>query len=98
LKDGQLEFPQYLIERIKFEHDRQIQKWGIQDHASPEWMLILNEEVGELNKAVLENWFSDYNKFTPEQLELSLANVIKEAISVATLALKIAEMFEKEGD
>ncbi len=77
-----------LIELIESENQRQIGKWGIKDHDLPTWMLILNEEVGELNKAVLEQWVSggDYREFR-RQVRL-------EAIQVATLALKITEMEE----
>ncbi len=40
------------------ERDRQDQKWGLQDHSLPKWMVILMEEVGELSEAILEkkNW------------------------------------------
>lgn len=75
-----------LIISVKEENKRQIEKWGIQDHPLPEWMLILNEEVGELNKAVLEQWYEsgDFRELKNR--------TYKEAIQVATLALKIAEM------
>jgi hypothetical protein len=72
-----------LIELVKSENTRQLEKWGIQDHDLPTWMLTLNEEVGKLNKAVLDQCTGD--------------RLIEEAIKVATLALKIAEM-NLEGD
>lgn len=89
MKDLCLENLSNLIKLVKLENEKQIEKWGIQDHDPPTWMLILNEEVGELNKAVLKQWVNagDYRKFRDQ--------VIKEAIQVATLALKIAEMAKK---
>jgi len=65
---------------------------GIQDNIPPIWALILNEEVGELNRAILQQWrcIGDYRKYRQ--------NTREEAIQVVTLALKIAEMCEEEGD
>ena len=51
--------------------------WGEQIHHSHRWLTILTEEVGELGKAILEE--------NPIDIE-------KEAVQVATLALKIAWM------
>ena len=75
-----------LWELVLAENERQIEKWGIQDHQILEWMLILGEEVGELNKAVLEQWIlsGDWRERRKQ--------TVKEAIQVATLALKIAEI------
>ncbi len=57
-------------------------KWGIQDRTSFEWLTFLAEEVGELAEAINEYEYRG---------GLSVS-VFKEAIQVATLALKIAEM------
>lgn len=77
-----------LIPRVETENDRQIEKWGVQDHSPFIWIVIAAEEFGELNKAILENHFQPY-KVTPR-------DVIKEAIQTATLCLKIAEMYGEE--
>jgi hypothetical protein len=90
MEDHGLKSIEHLIRLVEKENNRQIEKWGIQDHASPEWMLILNEEVGELNKAVLEHWINT-DILKDDDL---IIEIIKEAISVATLSLKIIEMFE----
>jgi hypothetical protein len=79
MKDNELRTLPELIEFIKAESDSQIKKWGIQDLASSEWILIFNEEVGELNKAVLENWFADVTA-TNEALINIYNNVFHEAI------------------
>lgn len=61
----------------------QLKKWGVQSCTPAEWMLYLTEEVGELAEAVAE---CEYRSGTVEQ-------VVHEAIQVATLALKISEMY-----
>jgi NTP pyrophosphatase (non-canonical NTP hydrolase) len=73
---------------IQFESDRQIYKWGIQNRTPAEWMLYLTEEVGELAEAISER---EYRSGLND-------DIIKEAIQVATLALKIAEIYLVEED
>lgn len=72
-----------VFEMIKKENLRQIEKWGVQDRDPFEWLAYITEEVGELSKAISE-W--NYRMASP-------IGVIKEAIQVTTLSLKIAEMF-----
>lgn len=74
-----------LKELVLAENERQLQKWGIQDHNSVVWYTILAEEVGELAQAMLEYHFSCGNK--------NRQAIVKEAIQSATLCLKIAEMY-----
>lgn len=64
------------------ENTRQLQKWGVQTRSWFEWLAYLTEETGEVAKAVSEHVYR----------QGSLLEVRKEAIQVATLALKIAEM------
>lgn len=73
-----------LIPLVDVENRHQIQKWGVQTHSAFEWMTYLTEEVGELAKAI-----SEYEYRNGEKEE-----IVKEAIQVITLALKIAEMFK----
>lgn len=70
------------------EHQKQIIKWGIQDHDISWWLVFLTEEVGELSKAICEHHFRVGSK----------EDIYKEAIQVATLALKIAEMIGQENE
>lgn len=77
LKDGRI------IELIQCENHKQVLKWGIQDRSPFEWLTFLAEEVGELAAAISDHKYRD-----------TLPSVIVgEAIQVATLAAKIAEMF-----
>lgn len=73
------------INMLYDEDARQREKWGDQTHSIYKWITILSEEVGELSKAVLEAYHSD----------AALRDVVKEAVQVATLALKIAWMVQK---
>ena len=45
---------QFIFDQINRECDRQIEKWGVQSHSNPIWHLILDEEKGEVSKAILE--------------------------------------------
>lgn len=72
-----------IFEMMKLESLRQIKKWGIQDRDAFEWLAYTTEEIGELAKAISEWFYRDGSE----------SDIIFEAIQVATLAAKIAEMF-----
>ena len=74
----------WIIHKIQGENVRQLIKWRIQKRTSFEWLTYTAEELGELAKAISEY---EYRSGTKK-------DVVFEAIQVATLALKIAEMFE----
>lgn len=77
---------EHLFRLVGDEHHRQIAKWGVQTVSSFEWLTYTAEELGSLAKAIGEH---EYRRGSKEE-------VVKEAIQVATLALKIAEMFDNE--
>lgn len=83
--DQQLLSMDALIFQITTEHFSQIRKWGVQTHSAFEWFTYTAEELGSLAKAIGEY---EYRNGPKER-------IISEAIQVATLALKIAEMFEQ---
>ena len=72
-----------LVQEIHKENSYQIVKWGIQKRMAFEWLAYLTEETGELSEAISEHIYREGKR---EQ-------VVHEAIQVATLALKIAEMY-----
>jgi len=74
----------YDIFPIEKESARQFELHGIQRVSPFEWLTFLAEEIGELAEAITEFVYRDADK---EQIS-------KEAISVATLALKISKMAE----
>jgi len=72
-----------LMRMVKDEHNNQVRKWGIQTHTPFEWLTYTTEELGSLAKAIGEYEYRDGTK----------NKIISEAIQVATLSLKIAEMY-----
>mgnify|MGYP001405657941 CR=1 FL=1 len=82
MKDRQFEELQSIVSDCWLEHKMQVAKWGVQDITSFEWITFLTEEVSELSEAISEYEYRD---------GISQA-MYREAIQVATLALKIAEM------
>ena len=83
MKDQQLKGLTFLGSWVAAENQRQLDKWGIQEHSGCEWLTITAEEFGEMAKAILEHHFANGN---PRE-------VVIEAIQTATLCLKIAEMY-----
>ena len=51
---------------IEAERERQIEKWGEQNHDDYHWLAILVEEVGELAEAILHNEFGGHAAGTEE--------------------------------
>ena len=73
-----------LMSAVGKENFRHLEKWGIQNQTLPEWLMFLTEELGELAEAIAE---FEYRKGAAWLIH-------DEAIQVATLALKIAEMIK----
>ena len=86
MKDKCLQDLHNLKNMVDSENLRQITKWGIQDRTPFEWLGFTTEELGELASAIGE-WQFRGGRAT---------DVVKEAIQVATLSLKIAEIFYAE--
>lgn len=83
ITDNRLQSIDKLMELVDLENKFQLTKWGIQSRTPFEWMTYLSEETGEVSKAICE---SEYDNGDPQA-------VVAECIQVATLALKIAEMY-----
>jgi NTP pyrophosphatase (non-canonical NTP hydrolase) len=81
IPDRQLVHLDYLVNLVKFENSLQLEKWGIQTRTPFQWLTYLMEEVGELARAIGEEYHRDGLP----------VHVVTEAVHVATLALKIAE-------
>lgn len=62
----------------------QTNKWGVQTHSLFEWQNYITEELGELASAIAEFEYRNGN----------WEDIYKEAIQVATLSLKVAEMIK----
>ena len=85
--DKRLETIEDLIGMVLAENKRQVEKHGVVSKSPYEWLAYLTEEVGEVSDALqsVEYRNGDWKK------------VREEAIQVATLALKIAEMSSQLG-
>jgi len=77
--------PQEALQLLTDEDAVQREFWGEQQYDIFKWLAILGEEVGELSKETFEMWDGAG----------SFDAVEKEAVQVATLALKIAWMVKK---
>lgn len=86
MKDLELQDPA-LFDLVRMESARQIGLHGIQERHPLEWLAFLSEEFGEVSKAIND---AVYKKGP-------LCDVVSESIQVATLALKIAEMYRALG-
>jgi len=61
-----------IVKFIMAERARQDEKWGEQNHDIYKWLAILGEEVGEANKAALEN---DYSELMQELIQIGAVAV-----------------------
>ena len=61
-----------IVKFIIAERVRQDEKWGEQNHDVFKWLAILGEEVGEANKAALEN---DYSELMQELIQIGAVTV-----------------------
>lgn len=78
-----------LLPDVVAERERQLAKFGFQRHKLPVWTNILGEEVGELNKEVLN---LEFGQPTPE----ARAKARAEAVQVAAVALAIVQYLDKD--
>jgi NTP pyrophosphatase (non-canonical NTP hydrolase) len=69
------------INDVLLERDRQENKWGEQNHIPLYWLAILGEEVGEVNRAVLEKDDENYRA---------------ELIQVAAVAVAAVENYDRD--
>ena len=83
-KDCELLNKDWIIEKVQNESIAQISKWKVQICTPFEWLTYTMEELGELAEAISEYEYREGNK----------DDIVEEAIQVATLALKIAEIYE----
>jgi NTP pyrophosphatase (non-canonical NTP hydrolase) len=65
---------------VVLERESQDRKWGVQDHGPSKWGMILQEEVGEVAKAWLEDDIDGYRA---------------ELVQVAAVAIATIECFDR---
>lgn len=69
-----------ILQLILEERQKQDKKWGEQNHNIYKWLAILGEEVGEVNKAVLEDNYKD---------------VIDELVQIGAVTVAMIESLER---
>ncbi|RPG60768.1 MAG: hypothetical protein CBD51_000290 [Flavobacteriales bacterium TMED191] len=69
-----------IIEFFLNERSKQDSKWGEQNHDVFKWLAILGEEVGEINKAALENKYDE---------------IINELIQTGAVVIAMIESLER---
>lgn len=69
-----------IIEFFLNERTKQDSKWGEQNHDIFKWLAILGEEVGEINKAALENKYDE---------------IINELIQTGAVVIAMIESLER---
>jgi len=75
----------WIVRKVQAENKWQIATWGKQKHTAFEWLALATGGLGYLSEAIREYEHDGcYNK----------EDIIEEAVQLATLALKIAYMFE----
>ena len=79
--------PSSVYNEIQDERKRQDEKWGEQNHEPPDWLMILGEEVGEVNKAALETRFGNIKDWSEYR---------KELIQVAAVAVSMIESLDRK--
>jgi len=70
-----------ILNEVFAEREKQDERWGEQNHEPIEWLGILGEEVGEVNKACIETYFhyegsdSDYSEYRKELIQTAAVAV-----------------------
>lgn len=69
-----------VLQEVYVERQSQENKWGEQNHHPLKWLALLGEEVGEVNRAVLEDDRHNYRE---------------ELLQVAAVAAAMVESFDR---
>ena len=69
-----------IVKLILSERNKQDVKWGEQNHDIYKWLAILGEEVGEVNKAALEDQYDE---------------VVDELVQIAAVAVAMIESLDR---
>lgn len=78
-----------VFEDIKKERDKQDSKWGVQEHHPAIWLMIAQEEMGEVSQAIQREvlgWGKPSDK----------SNLYEEVIQTAAVLVAFAEQLKNE--
>lgn len=76
-----------VLDEVYRERERQEAKWGEQNLDPATWLMVLGEEVGEVNNAVLETIFGNQPNLDHYRAEL---------IQVAAVAVRMIENYDRQ--
>lgn len=76
---------EHVFSLIEKELERQIKKFGEQNHHPLEWSVILGEEVGEVNRAIVESHFNN----------VPWDNYLEELVQVAAVSVAMIKCYHK---
>lgn len=76
-----------VLDEVYAERKRQETKWGEQNLDPALWLMVLGEEVGEANNAVLETIFGN---------EPNLDHYRAELVQVAAVAVRAIENYDRQ--
>lgn len=76
-----------VLDEVYAERERQEAKWGEQNLDPALWLMVLGEEVGEVNNAVLETIFGNVP---------NLDHYREELIQVAAVAVRAIENYDRQ--
>ncbi|MFC5408031.1 hypothetical protein ACFPMF_01830 [Larkinella bovis] len=79
-----------VLAEVRGERERQEAKWGQQNRRPHIYSIILNEEVGEVNKAICEWYFGDADATLQ-----NLKDIRSELIQVAAVAVAMVESMDR---
>jgi NTP pyrophosphatase (non-canonical NTP hydrolase) len=73
-----------VLKAVKRQREKQIEKWGTQDHSPEMWYAILGEEFGEVGKEIAEGRIKPFDK----------AAYRKECLHTAAVALAMVQVID----
>lgn len=88
-----------ILDEVLNERLNQDDKWGLQNHCPKGWLMILAEEFGEANKAVLESCvFKDgrLSSINREMLKKGKDSYRNELIQIAAVAVAMVECLDRD--
>jgi hypothetical protein len=69
---------------VRRQREKQIEKWGVQEHDPAMWYAILGEEFGEVGKEIAEGRIKDFD----------VAKYRKECLHTAAVALAMVQCID----
>jgi len=85
-----------VLAEVDTERINQNFKWGIQNHCPKVWLMILGEEVGEANKAILESSKYKDGKLVMNKDLQDFSEYRKELIQIAAVAVAMVECLDRK--